>query len=91
MAWDDEYSVPAEWSETEERLFDDLIGADSRIGDDQFLQGLFDEALFHDIHGHGGPEHDFLMDQLAQYLLDEYDIVFDEVFDWEGWRDWYDS
>lgn len=91
MAWDDDYSVPDEWSATESLLFDGVVGQNPDIGEDQYLQELFDQALFHDIHGSGGPRHDFLMDQLITYLQEEYDIYFDDVFDWEAWREWYDS
>lgn len=89
MAWDDDYTVPDEWSATESLLFDNLIGQNPDIGEDQYLQELYDQALFRDIHGGGGPQHDFLMDSLMEYLLDEYGIVFDDAFDWEAWREWY--
>lgn len=91
MAWDDEYNVPEDWNSAEIDMYGDFVDIDERIGEDQYLQELFHEALFHDIHGHGGPEHDFLMDQLAEYLLNEYDLLFDEIFDWEGWREWYEG
>lgn len=91
MAWDDDYSIPAGWSETEAKLYDDFVEADDRIGNDAFLQGLFDAALFEGIHGGGGPEHDFLMDSLREYLEDTYGIDFDDIFDWEAWREWYED
>lgn len=95
MAWDDDYNVPEEWSATESLLFDELIGQNPDIGQDQYLQALYDAALYGadpdhtDIHGGGGPQHDYLMDELMTYLDDVYGIIFDDVFDWEAWREWY--
>jgi hypothetical protein len=90
-SWDDDYYVPQDWSDAEAQIYDRMVSGDAEIGNDQHLQGLYDAAFFDNIHGNGGPEHDFLVDALRDYLLDRYDIEFDDVFDWEAWRDWYDS
>ena len=91
MPWDDDYSVPREWTPDEVEIYDRMVEGNPDIGSDQFLQALYDEALFHDIHGNGSPQHDFLMEQLIDYLRDTYGIEFDDVFDWEQWRRWYEQ
>jgi hypothetical protein len=93
VAWDDEYqfNVPNDWSEAETNLYADMLDDfDKAIADDEYLQGLFDNAMFDNVHGHGGAQHDADIAALEDYLLTEYDIIFDEVFDWEGWREWYE-
>lgn len=30
-------------------------------------------------------------DELAAYIWDEYGISFEEIWDWEAFREWYDS
>jgi hypothetical protein len=41
--------------------------------------------------GVGDQEARGLFDQLAQYIWDEYGINFEEVWDWDDFRAWYDS
>lgn len=95
-SWDDEYDTPNSWSATEHDLFDSLVGGDAEIGQDQHLQALYDSALFsgHDgegIHGNGGREHDFLLQELEDYLLSEYGIDFSDTFDWDAYDRWYEG
>lgn len=87
MAWDDEYDVPDSWSRQEASMFDNLIHGDADIGGDRTLQLLFDVALFQD--GFTPYEREAVMAALEDYLYDEYDIDFDESFDWEAFREWY--
>lgn len=98
MAWSDDYDVPASWGYDEHTLFDRLTGGDAAIAGDSYLQSLFDAAFYHyenspteSIHGHGGDERNFIINELTDYLFDEYGIDFDDSFDWEGWRSWYDG
>ncbi len=84
-----DYSVPEDWDAVEHLLFDALIGGDDRIGDDDHLQALFDAAMFDT--DRTSTERDAIYDELVSYLWDEYQIDFEEVFDWEDYREWYDS
>lgn len=88
--WDNQWNeLPSEWGETEAVLFEKFLEADSALEHDRLAQALYDEAFFNfDL----SPEdrHD-IMETLKDHLWDEYGIDFDDVFDWEGYRDAYDS
>lgn len=89
MANDDEYFVPDDWYGAEKDLYDSLVDGDPELGNDHTLQLLFDVALFDsDIRPE---EREGAMDVLIEYLWDEYGLDFDEIFDWEGYRDWYET
>jgi hypothetical protein len=74
--WYDEYDLP-------DRLESNL---DDIIDNDDYLAGLIEDAFFDHVHGN---ELDY--GDLKDYLAEEYGIDFDEVFDWDGWRDWYEG
>lgn len=89
MAYFDERDVPEEWDNGEFELYSDLVGGEPEIGLDAELQDLFDAALFDlDL---SPEERADAYDDLIDYLWDEYGIDFDADFDWEGYREWYDS
>lgn len=89
MANDDEYFVPADWYGAEKDLYDSLVDGDPELGNDHTLQLLFDVALFDsDIRPE---EREGAMDVLIEYLWDEYGLDFDDIFDWDGYREWYES
>lgn len=86
---DFDYYIPDDWYGAEKDLYDSLVNGDPILGNDHTLQLLYDVALFdHDIRPE---ERDMAMDALVDYLWDEYGIDFDEVFDWEGYREWYEN
>jgi len=91
MAWDDEfdYYVPESWSERQADLYDDLVNADPVIAADQELQFLYQEALF-DLEL-SAPDRQIIIDMLEDYLMDQYGIDFDDVFDWDAYRSWYEN
>lgn len=91
MARDDEfdYFVPADWYGPEADMFDNLINSDPVLGNDHALQLLFDVALFdHDIRP---GERDMAYAALVEYMWDEYEIDFEDAFDWGDYREWYDG
>ncbi len=84
-----EFDVPDYWYEEEERLFDHLLGGDTFLGNDPELQDMFDTAYF---DPDATTEDRYMArEDIRDYLLDEYGIDFDQYFDWEGWRDWYEA
>lgn len=89
MPYGDDYDLPSEWYEAEKELFDDLVGGRADIGGDGYLQALFDAAMFDDSYAWN--ERQAVYDALIDYLQDEYGIYFEDVFDWEDYREWYDS
>ena len=88
MAWDDEYELPGHWSEPEMQMYHDAFGEYAAMAEDRTLQLLFDAALFEEMTPR---ERDDVYAALQDYLWDEYEIDFDDVFDWEDYREWYSS
>lgn len=91
MGWDDDYDyfVPASWSESEANLYDELVGGNPDIAGDHRLQFLYDAALFHTELS--PPDRQIILDALKEYMWDEYSIDFDDAFDWDGYREWYEN
>lgn len=79
-----------EWSSRIEfRLFEDMAGHDPRMYSDTFVQNLYDAALFrHDVSTSDRAD---ILNALRDYMEDEYGVDFDDVFDWEGFREAYDN
>lgn len=78
-----------EFSNIEFRLFDQMAGHDSRMFNDRMVQTLYDAALFeHDI---SKQDRSAILNSLRDYMADNYGVDFDDVFDWEGFREAYDS
>lgn len=91
MPWDDDfdYFIPESWSEEQADLYDQLVGSDPIVAGDQQLQFLYQEALFDmDL---SAPDRQIIIDMLDEYLWEEYQIEFDDVFDWESYREWYEN
>lgn len=80
--------------------FDELSGAEQSLWIDSFSinENLYydatAQALFHEAYFNPGEwEADQLSairDNLTEYLWNTYRIDFDEVFDWEAWREAYE-
>lgn len=95
--WWDEYTwKPSEWIAPEYFLVDqasqayiDFIALDNSLAIDDNAQSLFFNSMYNmDISAY---DRDMIRIELYQYMLDEYDIDFADVFDWEGYRAWYDN
>lgn len=70
-------------------LYDDAIEGfpDEFRSDDilmDFVDMLFDESL-------RGDDWHSVRDAIEDYIWDEYELVFDDYFDWEDYGEWYDS
>jgi hypothetical protein len=72
------------WSQTEDLLWTDAFGNQF---EDTTAQALFHAAYFD--QSYETDERVQIRRALDEYLKDEYDIEFDEVFDWEAWRESY--
>jgi hypothetical protein len=82
--------IPDSWNSAEADLFEDMARHGSpEMADDGMLQLLFDTALF-DMEL-SPASRDAVLDSLYDYVWDEYHFDFDEIFDWEGYREWYNS
>ena len=66
-----------------------MVGHDARVYEDQWVQTLYDAALFdHDV---ASSDRSIILNQLRDYMWDEYGMDFDNVFDWDGFREAYDN
>lgn len=78
-----------EWSYIEFGLYDQMASGNMELYNDNFAQNLYDAALFdHDI---SRDDRAAVMDTLRDYMWDEYGVDFDDVFDWEAYREAYDN
>lgn len=79
--------LPSGWSDGEKQLWEDFDSAGAF--DDQHAQALFHAAYFDT--GQSPDDRAAIRDALEQYLMDTYGIEFDEVFDWDAWRELYEG
>jgi hypothetical protein len=77
-AWDDADDYLSETPDVKEIIFSN----DPSIMDSH-AQGLFVEAFFND-------NNQAYID-LVDYMWDTYEIDFEDAFDWEDFREWYES
>jgi hypothetical protein len=91
MSWDDDfnYMVPASWSDEEALLYDDMLNGNPSIAGDAQLQFLYQEALY-DLEL-SPMDRAIVQEMLTDYMYEQYGLVFDDIFDWDGYREWYDS
>lgn len=76
--------IPQSWSHSEAEIWYDAFGQYDQIFDDRIAQALYDYGFFNfDI---SPDERQAIRENLYDYLMDEYGIDFDQVFDWEAWR-----
>lgn len=74
--WDDFFP-----DENQPDVNDILFGDFSTM--DKHAQDLFVEAFFNN--------NDAAYIDLVEYMHDQYGIDFEDAFDWEDFREWYDS
>lgn len=78
-----------EWGYIEFSLYEQMADGSMNLYNDNMAQNLFDAALFdHDI---SSGDRAAIMDSLRDYMWDEYGVDFDDVFDWEAYREAYDN
>jgi hypothetical protein len=56
---------------------------------DSEARELFWDVMYNDELSYGQRMDKF--EELADYIWDEYGIMFEDVWDWESFREWYDS
>lgn len=87
---DDDIYLPQEWDTFERQIFLDCFGDTPDLGNDAIVQALFHESFF-EMDTHSASQIDSLRDTLGAYCEDQYDFDFDQAFDWEEWREFYES
>lgn len=76
-----EYYVQIPDAEAREELGHILWGTGAEV--DELAMGMFERAMFDDDNQ--------AYQDLVDYLWDEYGIDFEDAFDWEDFRSWYDA
>lgn len=78
-----------DWSEIEFGLFENMAGHSPQMYQDEWMQTLYDAALFdHDI---ATGDRSAILNALRDHMWDEYGMDFDSAFDWDGFREAYDG
>lgn len=90
MSWDNGgMDTPEFMGARELEIFIGVTDGDPEVFGDETLQLLYHEALFDfDISSN---DREVAYNLMVDYLWDTYEIDFDEVMDWESYREWYDS
>lgn len=84
---DDSWADGLGWSSIEEHLFSEIGEHNEAIFGDELLQQAFDIGWFDmDV---GADYREAAREFVYEYLETEYGIDFDEVFDWDAWREAY--
>lgn len=85
----DEYDSLSDYADAQWDYFETVYGAE----DDEYAHLLFDNLYKfpNEIDWEIG-EYDTMYDVFHQYILENYDVVFDrDVWDWDDFRSWYDA
>ena len=84
MARDWDHEELEQWS-----LLVDLSNDSASAARDTYMQDLLDVALFDPESTTG--ERQQALGELIDYMWDEYGVDFEDVFDWESYREAYDA
>lgn len=84
---DGRWWIPEQFSRTEGMLWDDF--AIKSVYNDPVAQALFHSAYFD--QSVSQDDRAAIRDALNDYMADEYNIEFQEVFDWDTWRENYEG
>jgi hypothetical protein len=72
------------WDTTPAGLWDDVTRGEG--WDDDYGKMLFEMVFVDPIDADNRA---IAYNTLVEWFHDEYDLDFEDVFDWEGWREWY--
>ena len=75
-----------DYESTQEFLYD-IIGFLPGESYDEYAHQLFYDAMYNDELTLG--EREAMMEELQDYLYDEYDLYFADYWDWDDFREWY--
>jgi hypothetical protein len=71
-------------------MFDQMAGYNDELFNDQWVRTLYDISLF-DFGNVTKEDRALAINALRDYMEQEYGMDFDDVFDWEAYREAYDS
>lgn len=81
--------LPEEWGRNEAALWQDATRFDFRLANDEIAQMYYDAALY--TFSDSAEDRRDAIAEFKQYIEDNYDLDWDDIFDWEEYRANYDS
>lgn len=83
----DDSAIISQFGETEYGFWHETTKDYPEAYADVYAQNMFHEAFFDfEFENH---EREAMHEILEDYFWEEYELDFDELFDWEGYREWY--
>jgi len=82
------WDYASDFGNVENYLWQDAFGGEFH---DPVAEALFHEAYFVRDSSFSPDELSAIRDNLQAYMVDEYGINFAEEFDWQTWREGYES
>lgn len=82
----DEWEGRDDWSRFENQLWEDMAEGTDFLND-PYLQALYEASFFEFGQSPGATA--TIRDALYVYMENEYNVNFDDIFDWEAWREAY--
>jgi hypothetical protein len=80
--------LPPEWGANKAALWIDATKSQPQLARDETAQMFYDAALF--THSEEREQRDQNLANFKEFIMDEYGIDWDDVFDWEDYRENYD-
>jgi hypothetical protein len=81
--------LPRAWGPNKASLWADATMGEPAFARDWRAQAFYDAALF--THSEEREDREQNLANFKQYIWDEYGIDWDDVFDWEAYREAYDT
>ncbi len=89
-SWDDDFDLPEKWGPEQRSIWQDMVrDIPPAAREDNTLMMLYDYALFDDTLS--PRDKDVVYFALTDLLRDDYGVDFDEIFDWEAYKEWYEN
>lgn len=84
----DDSAIISQFSRLEYTMWHDFSESLPEVYADQNAQLLFHESLFN-FQDWTDAQREAIGDMMNDYFMDEYGIDFEDMFDWEAYREWY--
>jgi hypothetical protein len=81
--------LPREWGANKAALWSDATKSVPRMGRDENAQMFYDAAFF--TMASSRQEREENQQNFVEFIWDEYGIDWDDIFDWESYREDYDQ
>lgn len=81
--------LPASWGAGKAALWTDATKSEPRMARDENAQRFYDAAFF--TMAETRAEREAMQNNFVEFIWDEYGIDWDDIFDWESYREDYDE